>query len=541
MKKNKLKIIFLGGLKEIGKNLTILEYSNQIIIIDCGFKFPKQNNFGIDCVINDFSYLISNRNKIKAIVITHGHLDHIGALPYLLQQLGINIPVYAPSFAVLLIESLFREFPYLKIKTKTLRPERKINIGFCSFIPVSVSHSIIDAFSYIINTPAGNILYTGDFKISDSNFIKKITPYTASKIVAMFSDSTNAITPGYTKSEKDIVNNLKKTFLEINGRIIISTFSTHLERISNIISIARELKRKIIVVGRSMENSVNTGIEKKFLQAEDVIVSKKSINKVKPERCIVLITGTQGEPLSGLSLLSENKHRDIKLSSDDTIILSASSIPGNEYNITQMKNNFAQKEINVLTNDDIDIHASGHASENDIFFLLNIVKPKFYIPIHGEAQHMLANKKIALKSGIAPENIFLLDNGDILEIGKNSSKVLNKLKLKNIYIENKKSTTVTNEILNERKILSVNGCLFVNILLHHNTCRQVTVKSKGLVDRTAGNYTEQIITISREVVSDNLSKNSVGDIKKILKKKLRKYFSAEYNKNPILFIDITIT
>ena len=543
---DKLHITSLGGLEEVGKNMMVIEYKQEIIIIDCGLKFPKIDTPGVDFVINDFSYIKNNQKKLKGLIITHGHLDHIGAIPELLKI--IDIKIYCTKFTQLLIEKVFNNYPNLsKPKYHFYTPNKHFSIGSFDIEGIPVNHSIIEACSFAITTPIGTIIHTGDWRIdSESNNneqidINKFKSYGEKGVLALFSDSTNAVKKGYNLSERSVSENLEDVFLTFKGRIIIATFSTQINRIKEVIHLSKLFNKKIFVSGRSMINIIEASMNLNILEESNLFIKPKDIKKIKPENTVILTTGTQGEEKAGLLLMAKGTHRFITLNKKDLIILSSSFIPGNEYPINNLLNLLYKKELNIITNKDKDIHATGHASIEELKSLINWVKPKYFIPIHGESIQLVNHKKIAIEEGIDEKNIFLISNGHKLEVGKKESKITDKIKLKSVYKEGKKTQILNNELFDERQALNQNGVIFLFIHISKLSVKDVEIQSKGFIDKNNGN---KVTSFIKDLVINkaNRSIDKIGEVDNKfeigLKKEVRKYLRKELDKNPAIFLKV---
>ena len=420
-----LKVIPIGGLNEIGKNLTLLEYKNEILIIDCGMSFPDDEMYGIDIVIPDFTYLINNQEKIVGMVLTHGHEDHIGAVPYLLKY--INVPVYGTRLTLGLVENKLKEHN-IQGDLRTIYAGDKIQLGCFNVEAIRTTHSVADAICLAIDTPAGLVFHSGDFKIDYTPLdgepidFAKLASLGKKGVTLMLCDSTNAVRPGFTASEQVVGQTIETIFRKCKTRIIIATFSSNVHRVQKIIESAIKVGRKVAVSGRSMENVVALAIELGYLDIPaGTLVDLKMTRNIPDDKLVIITTGSQGEPMSALTRIAGGEHRAVKLKPGDTVILSSSPIPGNEKTVSNVVNKLFEKGAEVIYSDIADIHVSGHACQEELKLMHSLLKPKYFMPVHGEYRHLIQHARLAENLGMDPENIFVLDNGDTLNITRNSA------------------------------------------------------------------------------------------------------------------------
>ncbi|MBQ5590757.1 MAG: ribonuclease J, partial [Clostridia bacterium] len=427
--KNPLKIIPLGGIEEIGKNCTVYEYEDDIIIVDCGLAFPDDEMPGIDLVIPDLSYIVKNKDKIRGIFITHGHEDHIGAVPYLLKE--VNVPVYSRALTLGLIEGKLSEHGILdKAKLIEKKPGDTVKCGSFSVEFIHVNHSIPDAVAFAIKTPSGTVLQMGDFKFDTTPIsgemidLARISELGKKGVLALLSDSTNAEREGITHSEKTVGSSFANLFKKAkNERIIVATFSSNIHRMQQIIDEAVKCGRKVAVSGRSMENVVEVATRLGYLTIpQGVLIDIKEINRYMPQQLVIITTGSQGEPMSALHRMAQNQHKNVAISTNDTIIISASPIPGNEKTVSNVVNGLMKLGANVIYEKMYDVHVSGHACQEELKMILAMVKPKYFIPVHGERKQLVSHKKLALEVGINSKNILLTENGKVIEINSKEIK-----------------------------------------------------------------------------------------------------------------------
>ena len=544
----KLKVTPLGGLNEIGKNLTVLEYGNDIILIDCGLKFPDDEMFGIDIVIPDFTYLKKNARKIKGLVITHGHEDHIGAIPYLVKEL--NVPVYGTKLPIGLIKNKFEEHG-ITGKLHNINAGDKIKLGIFRIETIRTTHSIADAICLAIDTPVGRIFHTGDFKIDFTPVdgepinLSKLAEIGSKGVLLLMSDSTNATRPGTTRSEKIVGEALETIFRGSKTRIIVSTFSSNVHRIQKIVDNAVKFKRKIAFSGRSMLNVVSLAIELGYLKipANSII----DINKTKgiPDKELVIITtGSQGEPMSALARMANSEHRAIQIKNGDMVILSSTPVPGNEKMVSNVVNKLIEKGANVIYSDITDIHVSGHACADELKLIQTLIKPKYFIPVHGEYRHLKAHAEIAEDLGHNKKDIFILENGDSLELSKTNA--IHKKAItpaEGVMVDGLGVGDVGNIVLRDRRVLSESGLIVVVASIDGATKEIVSgpdIISRGFVYVREN---EDLIGEARNIAINSLEKSLAlkkvknGDwntLKSNLRDDLRKFIYAKTKRNPMI-------
>ena len=464
-KKSKVKLIPLGGLGEIGKNITAIEYENEIIVIDCGLSFPDNEMYGIDLVIPDISYLLENREKVKGIFITHGHEDHIGALPYILKE--INVPVYATKFTLSLIESKLIEFNMVSscsLNEITLKEPIKTEHFACEFI--RTCHSIADSCSLAITTPQGVIFHTGDFKIDytpvDGEVIdlQRISEIGKRRVLLLMADSTNATREGFTISETIIGQNLTRLFRNAKGRVIVATFSYNVHRVQQVINSSITYGRKVAFSGRSMEKISQIAMDLGYLKVpKNTIIKLDDIHKYPDNKVTIITTGSQGEPMSALSRIASGNHKKIALKEKDYIIISASPIPGNTKLITKLIDVLISKGAEVIYDAMEEVHVSGHACREELKLIHSLIKPKYFVPVHGEYRHLKEHAELAKSLGMDEKNIFLLDNGDVLELTGKKAVKTKSVHTGTVYVDGSGVGDVGNIVLRDRKVLSQDGIL----------------------------------------------------------------------------------
>ena len=511
-KKEKIKIIPLGGILEIGKNLTVFESEDDIVIVDCGLGFPEDEMLGIDLVIPDMTYLERNKEKIRGLVITHGHEDHIGGIPYLLKQ--INVPIYATKLTVGLIQNKLEEHNLLRTtKLKTVVPGQTISLGKMKVEFIRMTHSIPDACSLAIYTPAGIIVHTGDFKIDYTPIdgeimdLGRLAELGNKGVLALMSDSTNAERKGYTMSESSVGDVLDKLFINCTKRIVVATFSSNVHRVQQIVNSAVKYRRKVAICGRSMVNMIETARKLGYIKVPDnVFIDIDNIKSYPDDGLVIITTGSQGEPMSALTRMAEGEHRKVQITPNDLIIISANPIPGNEKYISKVIDDLMTIGAEVIYNALEDIHVSGHACQEEQKLMLSLVKPKYFIPVHGEYRQLIAHSETAKKLGMKPENIFITGNGRVLELNENEAKFNGSVTSGIVLVDGLGVGDVGNIVLKDRQKLSQDGLIAVVITL----------------DSGSGKIIAGPDVISRGFVYVRESENLMDDIKRLLRTELNK-------------------
>ena len=485
----KLQIIPLGGLGEIGKNMTVIRVDDEILVIDSGLMFPDEDMLGIDLVIPDISYLIENKDKIKAIVLTHGHEDHIGALPYVLKK--INVPVYGTRLTLGILEGRLKENGVDSSNLHSVMQGDIINVGCFSVGFIRVNHSIPDAVGLSIKTPVGMIVHTGDFKLDYTPIDGKMTDFRRFSdlgnrgVLVLMADSTNSEREGHTPSERTVGAAFDRAFHNARGRIIVATFSSNVHRIQQVIDTAVRYKRHVAVLGRSMVNVVNISLELGYITApEGTIVDIDEIHNYRMEQMVIITTGSQGEPMSALTRMSMSDHRKVGIVPGDTVIISATPIPGNEKLVSKTIDNLMKLGANVIYGRNQGIHVSSHASREELKLMHNLVRPKFFIPVHGEYHHLVQHARLARELGMPKENIFISENGQILEFTRDKGQVAGKVTAGMVMVDGLGVGDVGNIVLRDRRQLSQDGILIVVVTMNKQTHRVVAgpdIVSRGFV------------------------------------------------------------
>lgn len=550
-KKKNLKFIPLGGVGEIGKNMSILEYDDEIIILDCGMTFPDDDMPGIDIVIPDITYLLKNIDRVKAIFLTHGHEDHIGSVPYILKH--INVPVYGTKLTLGLVETKLNEHKLSKEKLKVVNAGEVITTKHFAVEYIRACHSIPDSVSFGIKTPVGNILFTGDFKIDytpidgDKMDLHRIAEWGTEGVMLLCADSTNVERPGYTLSESSVGETFIELFSKAEGRIIVATFASNLHRVQQIIKAAEKFNRKVAISGRSMVNVVKVATELNKLEIQDgTLIDLKDINRFNESQIVLLMTGSQGEPMSALNRMAYGEHRKLVLTENDTVIISASPIPGNEKIFFGLVNRLVEMGVKVIYSSLADVHVSGHACQEELKLIHTLVKPKYFIPVHGESRHLKTHKKLAIDMGTKEENIFIGRNGMVFEFNhKGEGYVSGTVESGNILVDGLGVGDVGSAVLRDRKHLSEDGIIIVMVVLEKISREIISgpeIISRGFI------YVKDnldIVSEMRKIVEKTLDDCKLDDIREIgtmrynIRKDLNSYIYNEFKRGPMIIPIIT--
>ncbi len=545
-KKSNVKIIPLGGLLEIGKNITVIEYEDDIIIVDCGLGFPEDDMLGVDLVIPDITYLEKYKDKIRGLVVTHGHEDHIGGIPYLLKQ--INVPIYATKLTVGLIENKLEEHNLLRTtKIKQVRPGQVITLGSMKVEFIKITHSIPDACALAIHTPAGIIVHTGDFKIDytpiDGEIIDlgRLATLGNKGVLALMSDSTNAERKGYTMSESNVGEILDKLFINCTKRIVVATFSSNVHRVQQIVNSAVKYKRKIAVCGRSMINMIETARRLGYIKVPDnVFIDIDTINSYPDDSLVIITTGSQGEPMSALTRMASGEHKKVQITPNDFIIISANPIPGNEKYISKVIDDLMAIGAEVIYNALQEIHVSGHACQEEQKLMITLVKPKYFIPVHGEYRQLIAHSETAKKVGIPNENIFITENGQVLELNEDEAKFTGHVQSGKVLVDGLGIGDVGNIVLKDRQKLSQDGLIVIVLTLDPRSGKIVAgpdVISRGFVYvRESENLMEEIKRLLREELWKCEEKHITdwATLKLVIREQLGDYIYKKTKRQPML-------
>lgn len=544
-KKEKLMVIPLGGLGEIGKNMTVIQYGNDIIVIDAGLAFPDDDMFGIDLVIPDMSYLIENRDKVRAVVITHGHEDHIGGLSYLLNE--VNVPVYATKLVCGLIEGKLKENHITNYTLNEVHHGDEVQIGCMKVGFIHTNHSIPDASALYFRTPVGTIVHTGDFKMDLTPVdgrqmdIHKFAELGRRGVLLLMSDSTNAERAGYTESETTVGHAFRKAFRAAKGRIILATFASNISRIQQAINTAVQFKRKVTVLGRSMVNNVQIAIELGYLDVpEGVLLEPDELNRYPDDQILILTTGSQGEPMAGLSRMASNNHRSVSIMPGDTVIISATPIPGNETGVGRTIDNLMRLGANVIAGRDKKIHVSGHASQEELKLMLELIKPKYFIPVHGEYRMLKTHGDLAVMMGVAKDHVLIGDNGQIFEFSNRSGHKTGHVNAGRVFVDGLGVGDVGNIVIRDRQQLAMEGVVIVVMTLAKGTSHPLAgpdIVSRGFV---YVRDSEELIREAHDRVAAVLERCEAGNIREwaVIKSQVRdtlsRYLYEKTRRRPMI-------
>jgi ribonuclease J len=546
MSKQKLKVIPLGGLGEIGKNMMAIEYDDDIIIIDAGLMFPEEEMLGVDLVIPDITYLKENSEKLRGIVITHGHEDHIGALPYIMPSL--DLPIYATKLTQGLISIKLKErSSHKKAEVHVIASGERFQLGKFEIEPFAVCHSIPDSIGLIIYTPIGIIVHSGDFKIdytpvgSKPSDLAKLAQIGAEDVILLLSDSTYADLPGYTPSEKAVGNTLERIIVEAEGRVIITTFASLLSRIQQVIDIAVKHEKYVFIIGRSMRDTVRMALDLGFLKAPAGILRRsEEIHNYSHDKIILLTTGSQGEPTSALVRIANRDNPQVRIMQGDTVVMSATPVPGNDTLINRTIDNLFRQGANVIYERLAQVHVHGHASQEELKLLINLVKPKYFVPIHGEYRHMKIHAKLAATVGMPEENIFVMENGDVLELEPSRAKITGRIQFdNNVYVDGLVMGNYAGVVLRDRKLLSRDGIVVVIVAFDKKNGALIgrpDIVSRGFVDT---DDSENILDEGKNLLTATLNHSSKYPLDRIainvkVKDTLSKFFFEQTRRRPMI-------
>ena len=539
-----IKIIPLGGLEQIGMNMTVIEYGDSIIVVDCGLSFPTEDMLGIDLVIPDVTYLKQNADKVKGYVITHGHEDHIGALPYILKE--VNAPIYATKLTIGIIEGKLKEHNLTKlVKRKIVKYGQSVNLGNFRVEFIRMNHSIVDAAALAIFTPIGTIIHTGDFKIDytpvfgDSADLQRFGELGKKGVLALLCESTNALRPGFTMSERTVGKTFDSIFAEHkNTRIIIATFASNVDRVQQIINSAYKYGRKVVIEGRSMVNVITTAAELGYLDIpENTLIDIEQMKNYPDEQMVLVTTGSQGESMAALSRMAANMHRKVQVKPGDTVILSSNPIPGNEKAVSKIINELTMMGAKVIFQD---VHVSGHACQEEIKLIYSLVHPKYAIPVHGEFRHMKAQADIAESLGIPKDNIFILHSGDVLELDEKKAEISGHVPCGAILVDGLGVGDVGNIVLRDRQHLAEDGILIVVLTLERFSNQLLSgpdIVSRGFVYvRESEGLMEEARHVVEDAIADCMDKHvsDWGKIKNVIKDALSDFLWKRTKRSPMI-------
>ncbi len=545
-KQNKIKIIPLGGLQEIGKNMTAIEYKDEMIVIDCGLSFPEDEMLGIDVVIPDVSYLVKNHDKLKGIFLTHGHEDHIGAIPYVLRKL--DVPIYGTKFTLALVEHKLKENRISNAMLIEVPAGTSVKAGLFKIDYIRVTHSIPDSCALAVHTPLGIIYHSGDFKIDHTPIDNEVTDFHkmaeigAKGCLLMLAESTNVEREGYTKSEKVVGKTLDEIFLGAQGnRVIIATFASNIHRVQQIVDMSIKYGRKVAVSGRSMVNGINIALSLGYLRIpKKTLVDINDIHKYSKDSLTIITTGSQGEPMAALSRIAASEHKKIQVSEGDTVVLSAHPIPGNEKSVAKVVNQLFERGANIVYDGESDIHVSGHAKREELKLIHRIIKPKFFMPVHGEYRHLYIHGELAQELGMPAENVVLMKNGAVLEVSRNECQINGQVPSGNVLVDGLGVGDVGNIVLRDRKHLSEDGLMVVVVNLSKQDGSMVSepdIISRGFVYvREAEGLMDEAKDIIKQTLIRNQQKNNRewAYIKTSIKEDLKSYLFQKTKRSPMI-------
>ena len=519
MKEGTIRIIPLGGLGEIGKNITAIEYEDEIIVIDCGISFPDEDMYGIDLVIPDIKYLLDNKDKVKGLFLTHGHEDHIGAIPYILKQ--INMPVYGTKLTIGLVESKLKEHDMLsKTNLNPISPGESIKLNKLIIEFIRVTHSIAESCALAIHTPIGTVLHTGDFKIDYTPIdgkvmdLNRIAQLGQEGILLLMADSTNVERAGHSLSEKIIGETLNRIISNANGRVIVATFASNIHRMQQIADASMMYNRKIVFSGKSMENISNVAMDLGYLHIpKESIVGIEDLNRYPSDKITIITTGSQGEPMAGLSRIAYGSHRHISIEQDDLFIISASPIPGNDKLVSRVINQLYRKGVEVIYEDLEDIHVSGHAYKEELKLIHTLVKPKYFMPVHGEYRHLKHHSDLALKLGMDKSNVFTLETGQVLEISQDKAIATEKVHTGVVFVDGIGVGDVGNIVLRDRRDLARDGMVTIVVAINKETYSIVSgpdIITRGFIyARESEGLIKKIKDVAKEEIEICLENNII--------------------------------
>lgn len=547
-KQNRLRVIPLGGLDEIGKNMTVIEYGNDMIVIDAGIMFPDDDTPGVDLILPDYSYIVKRKDKLRGIVITHGHEDHTGALPYLLRDLGVSVPILGTKLTLGLIQGKLEEHRIKKAKLREIKPGGHVSLGVFGLDFIAMNHSIPDGVAVFVRTPAGNLLHTGDFKLDQTPIDGVPTDYAGlakaarAGVTLLMSDSTNAEVLGHTPSEAVVGVALRRIFAEADQRIIVASFASHIHRLQQVCDAAVANGRKVAVTGRSMVNNTKIARELGFLHIDDEnIVDAYAMQGLAADKVVVLSTGSQGEPLSALARMANRDHKTVEIEAGDTVVISATPVPGNEKAVSRVINRLYKAGATVIHRGTAQVHVSGHAAAEELKLMLNLTKPMYFMPIHGETRHLHAHAKLAESVGIPERNIFVLENGQPLDITEAGARTGDHVESGVVYVDGINVGDVGQVVLRDRQLLSSDGIAMVVVAVDTQTGKvagDAELILRGLV--LSGGDDEAVFAEARQRVAKVLQRTSnegvtdQGVIKKALRDSLSQFIWERSRRRPMI-------
>jgi ribonuclease J len=541
-----LRIVPLGGLGEIGLNMMVLEAGEDLLAIDCGLMFPDEEMPGIDYVIPDFTYLLARRERVRGVLLTHAHEDHIGALPYLLREL--DVPVYGPRMALALAAERLREHGLAEgARLVPVEPRRTVELGVFRAEPLRVTHSVVDGLGYAIETPVGPIVHTGDFKFDASPIdgersdYHRLAEWGERGVLCLLADSTNVDRPGHTPSEREVGRALADRIQPARGRVILATFASHVHRIQQVLDLAAACGRRVALLGRSMETNVRLAAELGYLRVpEGAVVPLEEVSALPPSRQVILCTGSQGEPNSALALMAAGEHRHVQVAEGDLVILSARVIPGHERTVTRVVNQLLRRGAEVLWEAVAFVHVSGHASQDELRLMLGLVRPRYFVPVHGEYRHLLAHARLAREAGLPDERVFVIEDGVGLELTKTAARVLQRFPVGRVLVDGKGVGDIGAVVLRDRQILAEDGMVVVAVTVDRATGALLAgpeLASRGWVyEREAEAVLEEARAVLREAVLARAGEAPVSRdvLASLLRGTLRRFIHQRYERKPIV-------
>jgi len=546
MRYDGLRLIPLGGLGEIGLNMMVLEYRDDLIVIDAGLMFPEDYMLGIDMVIPDITYLRQHIDKVRAIILTHGHEDHIGALPFILKEL--KVPVYGTPFTLALVAEKLQEHEGIgKVNFKRVRPRDQVEIGPFQVEFIRTCHSIVDGTGLAITTPVGVVIHTGDFKIDQApaggelTDLRKFAEYGERGVLVLLSDSTNAEREGYTLSEREIGQRLEEIIRVSPGRVIVALFASNIQRMQEVMDTAVKYGRKVAFVGRNVVINTRIARELGYMHfPPGGVIDIKKLDHYAPENVLVFTTGSQGEPLSALSLIATNNHKDIQIQKGDTVVLSSRFIPGNEKAITHMINHLCRRGANVIYEKISAIHVSGHGYREELRMMLNLIRPEFFIPIHGEYRHLVQHIQLAREVGMAEEKLLLAEDGDVIVFKSGTGKIVDRIEVGKVFVDGKSVGDVEDVVLRDRKQLSEDGMVIPVMVINERTGEVVSgpdIISRGVFfEEKMGGILEQAKEVIKDVLEGFSIESKADDlaVENEVRRALKRFFRKEVNRRPVI-------
>lgn len=545
-KLDKVRIVPLGGLGGIGRNMTVFEYGEDMIVVDCGIMFPSEGMHGIDFLIPDFAYVAKNRERLRGIIITHGHEDHIGGMPYLLQE--ANAPVYATRLTLGLIQKRLEEKPPKEAPSFVeMSPRDKVHIGAFVIEFIRVNHSIIDGVGLAITTPVGTIIHTGDFKVDLTSVEGEVTDmyrfaeYGENGVLLLMSDSTNAERDGFTRSERTLERKLMEILSRAKGRTIIATFASNLGRIQQVLNAAHKYNKKVLVSGTTMLKNIDIANSLGYLSFhDDLFEDIRNANSLPHKRQVVLCTGTQGEPMSALSRIANGTHKNLAAGEGDIVVITASVIPGNERMVYDVVNSLMRSGAEVYYEADADLHVSGHASREELKLMISLTKPKFFMPVHGEYRHLRAHARLAESLAIKPANIIIAENGAMLELSAKSFEKTGAIELRDVYLDGREIGDMGSSLIKERQAMAADGIIFITLFVSRGRLAAAPdIVSRGFTSQRLAEITAEISqdveTLCERYLDDGMKE---ADLSVALRKSVKNFIGKSLHKNPLIEVRV---